>query len=57
MRSRGPREYTYGQFTDFARRFDQEELLTAVAERAVFLPGDASEKPLLDQAWASLPFD
>jgi hypothetical protein len=45
MGSRGPRVYTYGEFTDFARRFNQERLLTAVAERAVSLPDDASEKP------------
>src|SRR5215204_4036755 len=40
-----PREYTYKEFSDYARRFDQDALLTAVAQRAASLPDDASEMP------------
>jgi hypothetical protein len=45
MSPRPPREYTYKEFSDYARRFNQQELLTAVAQRAATLPGDAGEMP------------
>jgi hypothetical protein len=38
-----PREYTYKEFSDYARCFNQVELLPAVAERAASLPNDARE--------------
>lgn len=43
MKPRPPREYTYEEFCDFARRFNQVELLTAVAQWAASLPDGASE--------------
>ena len=43
MSPRPPREYTYKEFSDYARRFSQESLLTAVAQRAASLPDDAGE--------------
>jgi hypothetical protein len=43
MSPRPPREYPYKEFSDYARRFNQEDLLTAVAQRAASLPDDASE--------------
>ncbi len=45
MSPRSPREYTYKEFSDYARRFNQEELLIAVAQRAASLPDDAREMP------------
>jgi len=45
MSSRLPREYSYREFSDYARRFNQEDLLTAVAQRAASLPDDAHELP------------
>jgi hypothetical protein len=45
MSSRPPREYTYKEFSDYARRFNQEDLLTAVAQLAAALPDDVSELP------------
>jgi hypothetical protein len=45
MSPRPPREYTYKEFSDYARRFNQDKLLTAVAQRAVSLPDDAGEMP------------
>jgi hypothetical protein len=38
-------EFTYKEFTDFARRFNQDGLLTAVAQRAASLPDDLREMP------------
>lgn len=45
MSPRPLREYTYKEFSDFARRFNQEELLIAVAQRAASLSDDAREMP------------
>lgn len=45
MSNRPPREYTYKEFCDYARRFDQEQLLAAVAQQAASLPDDAGEMP------------
>jgi len=45
MNSRPLREYTYKEFSDYARRFNQEELLTAVAQWAALLPDDVHERP------------
>lgn len=41
---RPSREYTYKEFADYARRFNQEDLLKAVAQRATSLPNDAGQK-------------
>ena len=38
-------EFTYKEFTDFARRFNQDGLLTAVAQRAASLPDDLRGMP------------
>jgi len=43
MSPRPPREYTYKEYSDYARRFNQDGLLTAVAQRAASLSDDASE--------------
>jgi hypothetical protein len=40
---RPSREFTYKEFTDFARRFNQVGLLTAVGQLAASLPDDVSE--------------
>lgn len=32
------REYSYQEFTDYARRFSQEGLLTGIAQAALTLP-------------------
>ncbi len=45
MSPRPPREYTYKELSDYARRFNQDKLLTAVAQRAASLPDDAGEMP------------
>lgn len=45
MSSRPSRQYTYREFSDYVRRFNQEDLLTAVAQRATALPDDARELP------------
>jgi hypothetical protein len=45
MSPQPPREYTYKEFSDYARRFNQDGLLTAVAQQAASLPDDASEMP------------
>lgn len=45
MTSTPPTEYTYPQFTDFVRRFNQDQLLSAVAQLAASLPDDAAEVP------------
>lgn len=45
MNPRPPREYTYTEFSDYARRFNQEDLLTAVAQRAASLPDEAGKTP------------
>jgi hypothetical protein len=45
MRSRPSRQYTYKEFSDYARRFNQEDLLIAVAQWAASLPDDAREVP------------
>jgi hypothetical protein len=42
---RPSRQFTYKEFTDFARRFNQNGLLTAVAQRAASLPDDVGEMP------------
>jgi hypothetical protein len=39
------REFTYKEFTDFARWFNQDGLLIAVAQRAASLPDGLSEMP------------
>jgi hypothetical protein len=39
------REFTYKEFTDFARRFNQDGLLTAVAQRSASLPDGLRELP------------
>ncbi len=36
------RDYSYREFSDFVRRFKQEALLTAVAQRALSLPSHLS---------------
>jgi hypothetical protein len=39
------RDYSYAEFTDFVRRFDQHELLAAVAQRASSLPDGVEHLP------------
>jgi hypothetical protein len=38
-----PRAYTYKQFTEYVRRFNQHELLTAVAQGAASLPDNTAK--------------
>lgn len=47
-------EYNYREFCDYARRFNQVELLAAIARTAIALPDDWVKKPALRQTppWA-----
>jgi len=43
-----PREYSYREFCDFARRFSQVDLLAAIARTALALPSKALDKRFRD---------
>ncbi|MFG1872257.1 hypothetical protein [Micromonospora arborensis] len=56
MTSAPDRDYTYREFSDFVRRFDQEALLAAIAQRALSLPshltGDRGSRYRETPPWA-----